>query len=116
MFGQRSRLKADGLLKKEREHGPKPMQVIRIDPDVDGHRLRTELPKVKVVLGGRPIEDRVQPQVQAARESLADRACGDGREIDHIAESAHALGRQRELAGPPALDQTLPMLREPFIA
>ena len=69
---QRARLKADGLLKEQAQHGAQAMEVIGIDPHVDGQRSPAELAQVKIISRRRGIKYRVQPKIQPARESLTD--------------------------------------------
>ena len=48
------------------------MQIIGVDPDVEGHALRAQFAKIEVTDGGYGIEDRLQPQIEATGEGLAD--------------------------------------------
>src|SRR5882762_4348909 len=91
------------------------MQVIGSYPDIDRDRLPAQLAKIEVTLGGGGIQNRVQPQIQATREGLADRARRHWCQIDHVIERAHALGRERPGATVAALNQALPVLAETLI-
>ena len=52
------------------------MQIIGVDPDVEGHALRAQFAKIEVTDGGYGIEDRLQPQIEATGEGLADGMAG----------------------------------------
>ena len=101
--------------KRRLSDGAQPMQVVGVHADIDRGRPRAKLPQVKVVPGGRPIQDGIQPEVQARGEGLADRARGHGREIDDVIERPHALPRQRKLPAVAPLDDALPVLTEALI-
>ena len=115
VLGELARLQPDRLLEEEIHDGAQPVQVVRVHADVDRGRSRAKLPQVKVVPGGRPVEDGIQPEVEARGEGLADRARGHRREIDDVIERAHALPRQRRLPAVAPLDDALPVLTEPLI-
>src|SRR5256885_2358169 len=89
-----ARLKTDRLLEEEVEDGSQAVQIMGMDPHVDRQGLAAQLAKIKVALGRCVIQDGVQPQIQATREGLADRARRDRRQVDDVIERAHALGRE----------------------
>ena len=74
-----ARLKTDRLLEEEVEDGSQAVQIMGMDSDVDRQGLAAQLAKIKVALGRCVIQDGVQPQIQATREGLADRARRDRR-------------------------------------